>query len=307
VAVIGVGSLGQHHARILAGLPEARLVAVVDRDPERAAAVAARHGVPALSDHRDLPRDLEAVSVAVPTSAHAEVVMDCLARELAVLVEKPMAPTLQEAEAMAGASARAGRPLLVGHTERFNPAVRAIAPRVRDPRFIETHRLGVFTSRSTDVDVVLDLMIHDLDVILSLVPSPVAAVDAVGVNALTDKVDIANARLRFENGCVANVTASRISSDRVRKLRIFETDAYLSIDYARQEAIAYTLRREAGAAPRIVREELAVDPEEPLQVELRSFLRRVRGEDVAAVTAQEGLRALRAATLVLDQIDAGGR
>ncbi len=306
VAVIGVGSLGQHHARIFAGLEEADLVAVVDADPDRAAAVASRHGVPALSSCTDLPRDLDAVSVAVPTSAHAPIVEACLRRGLAVLVEKPMAATLEEAASMARQAERAGRPLVVGHTERFNPIVRAARGRVRDPRFIETHRLGMFTARSTDVDVVLDLMIHDLDVILSLVPSTIASIDSVGVHALTDKVDIANARLRFENGCVANVTASRISTDRVRKLRVFEADSYLSIDYARQEGVMYTLRRPPGAPPEIVREQLAAENEEPLLVELRAFLQRVRGEDAPVVTADEGLRALETALRVVEQIAAAG-
>lgn len=307
VAVIGVGSLGQHHARIYAGLEEAELAAVVDADPVRAAAIASRHGVPALTSCTDLPRDLEAVSVAVPTSAHAPIVEACLRRGLAVLVEKPMAASLEEAASMAREAERSGRPLLVGHTERFNPIVRAARGRVRDPRFIETHRLGVFTARSTDVDVVLDLMIHDLDVILSLVPSVIASIDSVGVHALTDKVDIANARLRFENGCVANVTASRISTDRVRKLRVFEADSYLSIDYARQEGVIYTLRRPPGAPPEIVREQLAAENEEPLLAELRAFLRRVRGEDAPAVTADEGLRALETALRVVEQIAAAGR
>ena len=202
------------------------------------------------------------------------------------------------------AASRAGRPLFVGHTERFNPAVRAVASRIRDPRFIEAHRLGVFTARSTDVDVVLDLMIHDLDVILSLVPSPLAQVDAVGVKALTDKVDIANARMRFAGGCVANVTASRISTDRVRKLRIFESDSYTSIDYAQQEVVTYTLRHD-GARPQIERQQLAVETEEPLAVELRSFLRSVRGEDAPCVTGQEGLEALRVARQIVDQIGGG--
>jgi predicted dehydrogenase len=305
VAVIGAGSLGQHHARIYASLEEARLVAVVDTDPDRARAIAARHRVAALTSHRDLPPDLDAVSVAAPTSAHAPVVEACLLRGLAVLVEKPMATTVAEAASMVRAAARANRPLCVGHTERFNPIVTAARERVRDPRFIETHRLGVFTARSTDVDVVLDLMIHDLDVILSLVPSPIASIDSVGVHALTDKVDIANARIRFENGCVANVTASRISTDRVRKLRVFESDSYLSIDYARQEGVVYTLRRPSGAPPEIVREQVVAENGEPLLAELRAFLRRARGEDVPVVTAEEGLLALETALRVVEQIAAG--
>jgi predicted dehydrogenase len=303
IAVVGVGSLGQHHARILSALPEARLVAVVDRDGSRAEAIAARHGVPALTDHRRLPPDLEAVTIAVPTSDHADVASDCLGRGLDVLVEKPMAATVPEAMALVALAEAAGRMLLVGHTERFNPVVRAATVRVRDARFIEAHRLGVFSDRSTDVDVVLDLMIHDLDIALTLVQSEIAAVDAVGVAALTGKTDIANARLRFANGCVANLTASRISTDKVRKLRIFERDAYLSIDYARQEGLIYSLKRSPGAPrPEIVREALPVAPEEPLQAELRAFVQRIRGADVPVVTGPQGLAALRLASRILDQM-----
>jgi predicted dehydrogenase len=307
VAVIGVGSLGQHHARILAGLPEAELVAVVDRDAARASEIAARHSVRALTDTNDLPPDLDAVTVAVPTVSHAAIAAPCLRRGWAVLLEKPMTATLEDAEALIQVEREAGRPLLIGHTERFNPVVRAAAPHVRDPRFIEAHRLGAFTSRGTDVDVVLDLMIHDLDVIMNLVPSAVTAVDAVGVKALTDKPDIANARIRFENGCVANVTASRISTERVRKLRIFESDSYLSIDYAQQAGVRFTLRGRLEGGPEIVRQEIDVEHEEPLAVEMRSFLLRVGGREAPSVTAGEGLRALRAAFQVLSQIDGAGQ
>ncbi|HEX9427749.1 MAG TPA: Gfo/Idh/MocA family oxidoreductase, partial [Candidatus Polarisedimenticolia bacterium] len=290
------------HARLYAGLPGARLVAVVDRDGDRARLVGERHGVPGFADLTALPDDLEAVSVAVPTVEHAAVTEACLARGLSVLVEKPMAPSVAEAESMVAAAARAGRLLLVGHTERFNPAFRAVASRLRDPRFIEAHRLGVFTARSTDIDVVLDLMIHDLDLVLSLVRGEVAAVDSVGVNALTDKVDIANARLRFENGAVANLTASRISTDRVRKLRIFEADAYLSLDTAEQSAVVYRLKRGSGTRPEIVKEEVPVEREEPLAVELRAFVAQVRGGPSEGVSARDGLRALRMATRILEQI-----
>lgn len=299
--MIGVGSLGQHHARILASLPEAHLTAVVDRDGDRSKEIGSRHAVPALTDIGDLPDDLDAVTVAVPTVSHAEVVGSCLDRGWSVLVEKPMAASLAEAEALVAAGKRSGRLLVVGHTERFNPAVRAVAARVRDPRFIEAHRLGAFTARGTDVDVVLDLMIHDLDIILSLVPSEVESIDAVGVNALTDKPDIANARIRFANGCVANVTASRISSDRVRKLRIFESDKYISIDYARQAAVSYCLKNSDRGSD-IHREEVDIVVEEPLLVELRSFLRRIRGEEVPVVSAEDGYAALRAAFQVLERM-----
>jgi len=301
--VIGVGSLGQHHARLLATLPGVRLVAVVDRDAARAAAIAGRCGAGALTDHRDL-EGAHAVTVAVPTTEHVRVASECLRRGLDVLVEKPMADSVDEAEGLVRLAAETGRTLAVGHTERFNPVVKAAMARLRRPRFIEAHRLGVFSARSTDVDVVLDLMIHDIDIAQRLVGRPIEAIDAVGVNALTSKVDIANARIRFAGGCVANLTASRISTEKVRKLRVFETDAYLSLDYAKQEGLVYALRPTAGGRPEIAREPLLVDAEEPLLSELRAFTDRVAGRGGAIVTGAEGVEALRTARLILDQIAA---
>ena len=299
--MIGVGSLGQHHARLLASLPGVRLVAVVDRDAERAAAIAGRYGATALTDHRDL-EGLDAATIAVPTIEHVAVASDCLRRGLDVLVEKPIADSIEQAEGLVRLAAETGRTLAVGHTERFNPVVRAAMARLRRPRFIEAHRLGVFSARSTDVDVVLDLMIHDIDITQCVVGRPIEAIDAVGVNALTPKVDIANARIRFAGGCVANLTASRISTEKVRKLRVFETDAYLSLDYAKQEGLLYTLRPTPGGRPEIDREQLAVDSEEPLLAELRGFTDRVAGRGGAIVSGVEGVEALRTARRVLDQI-----
>jgi predicted dehydrogenase len=301
--VIGVGSLGQHHARLLATLPGVRLVAVVDRDAGRAAAVAGRSGAEALTDHAAL-EGVHAVTVAVPTTGHVAVASDCLRRGFDVLVEKPMADSVQEAEGLVRLAGESGRTLAVGHTERFNPVVRAAMARLRRPRFIEAHRLGVFSARSTDVDVVLDLMIHDIDIATCLVGRPIEAIDAIGVNALTPKLDIANARIRFAGGCVANLTASRISTDKVRKLRVFESDAYLSLDYAKQEGLVYALRTTAGGRPEIAREELSVVAEEPLLAELRGFTDRVAGRGGAVVTGPEGVEALRTARRVLDQIGA---
>ena len=299
--MIGVGSLGQHHARLLATLPEARLVAVVDRDRARAEEVAARHGVAALTDHTALEA-VDAVTVAVPTTEHVQVASAHLEAGRDVLVEKPIADSVEAAERLVVLAGRTGRLLAVGHTERFNPVVRAALPRLGRPRFIEAHRLGVFSARSTDIDVVLDLMIHDLDVVQALVGRPLASVEAIGVRALTDKVDIANARLTFEGGCVANLTASRISADRVRKLRLFEDDAYVSVDCARQEGWRYQVRTEPGRPPEIVREGLAAEVEEPLAVELRIFAARARGEQAPVVSGEEGLLALRAAHRVLEKI-----
>lgn len=299
---MGVGSLGQHHARVLATLPGVDLVAVVDRDADRAREVASRHGTRALGDIRELDGTVQAATIAVPTVEHARIASELLERGLHVLVEKPMTSTVAEGEALLALAAATRRLLAVGHTERFNPVVQAAMQRVKRPRFIEAHRLGVFSARSTDVDVVLDLMIHDLDIVLALVGRPLAALDAVGVHALTEKVDIANARLRFEDGCVANLTASRISTDKVRKLRLFEEDAYLSLDYARQEGLRYTVHRADGEAPRIERETLPVVPEEPLHAELRAFAARARGEEADLVEGPEALAALKVAARILECI-----
>ena len=241
------------------------------------------------------------MTIAAPTVDHARLATDCLGRGWHVLVEKPMTATIAEAETLVEAARRRGLCLAVGHTERFNPVVRALLERVGKPRFIEGHRLGVFSSRSTDIDVVLDLMIHDLDVVQALVRRPLASVQAIGVRALTDKVDIANARLTFEGGCVANLTASRISAEKVRKIRLFENNAYISVDCAKQEGWRYTVKRQ-GATPEIVREPLPAEVEEPLLVELRAFAARARGEDAPIVSGPEGLLALRAAHRVLERI-----
>ena len=300
VGVIGVGSLGQHHARILAGIEGAVLAAVVDRDPDRAGSVAARHGVTALTDLGDLPPDLDAVTVAVPTVDHAAVVARCLDRGLAVLVEKPMAATLAEARAMADQASRAGRLLLVGHTERFNPAVQAALPVLKTPRFIEVHRLSGFPERSLDIDVVFDVMIHDLDVLLTVERTEVVSVDAIGVPVLTPKVDIANVRLKFASGCIANVTASRISKDAVRKVRFFQPDMYVSVDYAAQELEVWRLTPQPGGRPRIEGGPVPVEQDEPLRRELADFVSAIQMKRPPLVTGADGRRALALATRVAE-------
>jgi predicted dehydrogenase len=302
-AVIGVGNLGRHHARIYASHPGAQLVAVVDRDSDRAAEIAGQHGAPPLTDFRDLAGGVDAVSVAVPTISHHDVARALLEKGVHVLVEKPMTRTLEEADSLIEAAARAGRVLHVGHTERFNPAVRAAQPLVRRARFIECERLNPFAPRSLDVDVVLDLMIHDLDVILSLVGRPVEAVDAIGVNALTEQIDIANVRLKFRGGAVANVTASRISLARSRKLRIFQPDSYLSIDYPSASVQHYVLRHRPGAMPEVSHVEVEVTPGEPLALEIDAFLRAAGGGDDEGVSGGEGRRALETALEILKSIE----
>jgi predicted dehydrogenase len=292
VAVIGVGHLGRHHARILASLPGVALTAVVDTDRARADEIAAAHHTAAAYDHRDVLGRIDAVTVAVPTELHCEIALPFLQARVPALVEKPIARTLAEADAMIRASLQADATLAVGHTERFNPAVAAARPLLTDPRFIEVHRLGTFRERSLDIDVVFDLMIHDLDVLLWLVNFRVESIEAVGVPVLTDRVDIANARLRFANGCIANLTASRISRERIRKIRFFQPSTYLSLDYATQKVDVWRLTRDGGPMPAIAGGEIDVVGAEPLQRELADFVDAVVGRRPPLVTGDDGRRAL---------------
>ena len=303
IAVIGVGHLGKHHARILGALSGARLVAVVDPDTERANAAAAASGAKVLAHHRDLFGAVDAVTIATPTELHHEIALSFLDRGVSVLVEKPMTRTLDEADALLAAAAKAGVTLAVGHTERYNPAIATVMPFVTTPRFIEVHRLGVFPDRSLDIDVVFDLMIHDLDIILALVKSEVSAIEAVGVPVLTDKFDIANARLRFASGCIANVTASRISRERVRKIRFFQPDAYISIDYAEQSVEGYRLKRREGQRPEIQGGQLPVTREEPLKREIEDFVGAVRDKRAPLVSGEDGRRALALAQAIADKME----
>ena len=302
IAVIGVGHLGRHHARILSTLPGAELVAVVDTDRARAEDVAAANGTRPVVDYHDVLGQVDAVTLAVPTELHREIALPFLSSGVPVLVEKPMARSLGEADDMIAAAARMKVALGVGHTERFNPAVAAARPLVTDPRFIEVHRLGTFPDRSLDIDVVFDLMIHDLDVVLSLVHSEIDSIEAVGVPVLTGRVDIANARVRFANGCVANLTASRISRDRVRKIRFFQPAAYVSIDYAAQKLEVWRLVKSDGAPPSIQGGDLEVTNEEPLKRELADFVDAVASGRAPAVTGEEGRRALALATEITNRM-----
>jgi predicted dehydrogenase len=304
VAVIGVGHLGRHHARILGSLEGATLVGVVDAKRDRAREIAAACGGVAMENASDLLGQVDAVSIAVPTESHLAVALPFLQHGIPVLVEKPLARDVSEADAMIETAARAGVVLAVGHTERYNPAVAAAAQHLDNPRFIEVHRLGTFPERSLDIDVVFDLMIHDLDLVLSLVRSDVASIEAVGVPVLTGRVDIANARLRFENGCIANITASRISRDRTRKIRFFQQDAYLSIDYAAQEVEMYRLVRGEGR-PAINGGKLEVQREEPLKRELADFLGAVRDGRPPLVAGEDGRRALALAQRITERMAEG--
>lgn len=304
VAVIGVGHLGRHHARILSALAGVDLVGVVDINHARAEEVAGANRTRPFGDYREVLGHVDAVTVAVPTELHRDIALPFLSAGLPVLVEKPMARSLAEADDMIAAAARRRAPLAVGHTERFNPALAAARPLLADPRFIEVHRLGAFPDRSLDIDVVFDLMIHDLDVILSLVTSEVVSLEAIGVPVLTDRVDIANARIGFANGCTANLTASRISRDRVRKIRVFQPRAYLSIDYAAQKAEFWRLVKPDGAAPAIEGGEIEVAGEEPLRRELVDFVEAAVTGRPPVVRGEDGRRALALAQQVADRIKA---
>ena len=284
-------------------MPGVELVAVVDTNAARAEEVAKASGTRPLTDASELAGKVDAVTVAVPTEIHRDIALPFLSAGVAALVEKPMARSLSEADEMIAAAAKAGVALAVGHTERFNPAVAVARPLVANPRFIEVHRLGVFPERSLDIDVVFDLMIHDLDVVLSLVDSEVESIDAVGVPVLTGRVDIANARVRFANGCLANLTASRISRDRVRKIRFFQPSAYLSIDYAAQKVEMYKLVM-GGGMPSIQGGDLAVTNEEPLVRELADFVDAVTSKRAPVVTGEQGRRALAVAQAITDKIAA---
>jgi predicted dehydrogenase len=306
VAVIGVGHVGRHHARILAALPDIRLTAVVDTNRERADAIAAANGTAASYDHRDIIGRVDAVTIAVPTEVHHQIAIPFLESGTPVLVEKPLARTMADADATIRAAADGRALLAVGHTERFNPAVTAAQPILSDPRFIEVHRLGTFPERSLDIDVVFDLMIHDLDLLLALVHSSVESIEAVGVPVLTGRVDIANARLRFANGCIANLTASRISREQIRKIRFFQAAAYVSIDYATQKVDVWKLSRNGGPMPSIEGSEIAVAGEEPLKRELADFVDAVRSGRPPLVTGEAGRRALALASDVAAAIERGG-
>lgn len=302
VGVVGVGALGRHHARILSALPLANFVGVVDTRADRAREIADAHGVEAFDDVDALIARVDAVTIAAPTEAHHALAVQCLEAGRHVLVEKPMTSTLAQADDLIARAAARGVVLGVGHTERFNPAMDAALPLLTRPRFIEVHRLGTFPDRSLDIDVVFDLMIHDLDVLLATLQQDVVALEAVGVPVLTNRVDIANARLRFEDGCIANITASRISRDRVRKIRFIEPAMYVSVDYASREVEAWRLRRQDGSRPAIEGGAVPVPEGEPLARELEDFVDAVRAGRPTRVPGAQGRRALALAQRINDEM-----
>ena len=320
VAVIGAGAFGRNHARVYRQLAQQgeplRLVGVVDSDLTRADEVAREFGCLAFGSIEQLTTthsEVQAASVAVPTVHHCEVACALMEAGIDVLIEKPLAPSLSEADELIRMAQRLGRIAQVGHLERFNPAVRATLPLITQPMFFEVHRLSVFTPRSLDVDVVLDLMIHDLDVVLSFVESPVKEIRAVGLPILSGKVDIANVRMEFDSGCVANFTASRVSTERVRKLRFFQPRQYVSVDYSRQDVLVFSIGEEGQADgvpsvnPQIKVAKPTIVAEEPLHAELKSFLESVRRRTKPVVSLADGRRALAAAFEVVAAIREHGK
>ncbi len=296
-AVIGVGYLGRFHAQKYAQIAGSKLVAVVDANAEACAKVAAELGTRAVPDYRELFGQVDAVSLAVPTPLHHAIGCELLKHGIDVLIEKPIATTVAEARELVDLARTNKRILQVGHLERFNPAVLAAAERLRTPRFVESHRLAPFKQRGTDVSVVLDLMIHDIDLIQELVGTPIESIDAVGATVFSGEIDIVNARLRFQGGCVANTTASRISLKQERKIRIFQDDAYLSVDM--QQKILTVIRKK-DAAPvespaQVSIEEENFDQGDALRAEIEAFLKAVRERSTPVVTGEDGLRALETA------------
>ena len=299
MAVIGAGVFGRHHLRVLNQSLNATLVGVVDSDPERAAQAAAEHNCLTFATLGELKGNVDAAVVAVPTSLHAEVGCELLESGIDALVEKPIAPDLASARRLVDTAVQRERILQVGHLERFNPVVAAVKKIASIPLFFEIHRLSLFSPRSLDVDVVLDLMIHDLDIVLDLAGAMPEEIRAAGISILSDKVDIANVRLAFPGGCIANLTASRVSTERVRKLRLFQPHQYISLDYQKQEAVAYTVsgNQQIGFQP------LPAVKEEPLRLEVESFLEAVANRTRPLVPGEEGLRALKVALAILDKIE----
>jgi predicted dehydrogenase len=308
-AVIGVGYLGRFHAQKYAVLPESELVGVADSQQRAREAVAVELGVPAYADYHDLLGKVDAVSVVTHTPGHFAIAADFLRHGAHVLVEKPMTETVEQAQMLIDLAAAQGRVLQVGHLERFNAAILAAEPYLRAPRFLECHRLAPFRERGTDVNVVLDLMIHDIDIVQSIVKSPIVSIDAVGTPVFSDEIDIANARLRFANGCVANTTASRVSLKTERKMRLFQDDAYISMDL--QQKILTVIRKQPpGAAPAplpVTIEEQNLDQGDALKAEIESFLTCVRTGAPPVVSGLDGLRALETALRITEQVRASAQ
>jgi len=303
VGVVGVGYLGKFHARIYAAMPDVTLVGVVDVDEAAAKAVAAQNGCDAYTRPEELLSKVDAVSIVVPTVHHLMVARPFLENGVHMLMEKPLAPTYEEALALVELAEHCGVIFQVGHLERFNAGVMALAGRVREARFIEVHRLGGFVERATDVDVVTDLMIHDIDIVMSLVKSQIREIAATGLPVLTEHVDIANARIEFANGAVANVTASRVSSKKQRRIRVFGRNGYYALNYIDQQIeVARALPGQPGGRAEITTERIEVEPRQPLDAELAEFVKSVGTGEPPLVDGRTGLEALKVALMVKEKI-----
>lgn len=296
-AVIGVGHMGNQHARVYAELGNSQLVGVFDLDREIGRRIALQHGTTLFDSIPELIEAAEAISIAVPTSNHFDVAAQCILAGRHILLEKPMTNTTAEAVKLVEMAKKAGVVLQVGHIERFNPILKALEDRLTNPHFIEAHRLSPYPGRSTDIGVVMDLMIHDLEIILHLVKSPIKNIDAVGIAVLSKGEDIANARLRFENGCIANITTSRISPEKMRKIRVFQDDAYLSLDYQNQAGEIYR-----KVKSQITREAIPIAKEEPLKRQLAAFIEAVATHSTPIVSGEQAAGALDVATQIIAEI-----
>jgi len=305
VGVIGVGYLGKFHAEKYSGMDNVRLAGVADIDRSRAEDVAARFGSRAVTDYRDLFGRVDAVSIVVPTQSHFDIGLEFLNHDVDVLIEKPMTTTLEQADDLIEAAESRGRILQIGHLERFNPAVLALKDIITHPMFIEAHRLSIFKDRSTDVSVVLDLMIHDIDIILSIVNSEIQSIHAAGVPVICEYADIANVRLQFESGCVANVTASRISTKNQRKIRFFQKDAYISVDFNGREItlIRRNENQSDNPVPGTDFQQLTFSETDVLEDELRSYIQAVRTRNSPVVSGQAGRKALAVALDIMDKVE----
>ena len=299
MGVVGVGYLGEHHARIYSSMDQVELVGVADIDAGRADHIAAKYTTKAFYDYRELFGKAEAVSIAVPTVLHYPVALDFIRQNTDVLIEKPVTTTVEEAESLIREAAMRNVLVQVGHIERFNTAFRTVCTYLHHPRFIEAHRIGPYVGRGIDVDVILDLMIHDIDIILSIVKSELVDLRAVGIPVLTNHIDIANVRLEFADGCIANLTASRVSGEKMRKIRIFQSDTYISLDYGRQSMAIFRRIMENGI-PKIVSEEISLEREEPLYGELKAFVEAVRNRTQPLVTGMDGIEALKIALRIIE-------
>ncbi len=305
-AVVGVGYLGKFHAQIYARMPNVELVGVMDTDQQQAQAIAKQCQCQVFTDTQQLLDKINAVSIVVPTIAHLEVARPFLDAGIHMLLEKPIAVNQTEGQAIIDLATQSGAILQIGHLERFNAGVMALAERITQARFFEAHRMGEFVARATDVDVVSDLMIHDIDIILSLVPAKISQISAMGASVLTNHIDIANARLEFDNGCVANVTASRVSNKRLRRIRVFEKQHYLALNFIDQQletVYAQSQTTTDGEWPEIVQDKIQIDAVKPLDAELAEFINACQNQQIPRVTGEVGLEALRVALLVKNKIE----